>query len=152
MKKNNKTCILCGKKYTFCNRCEEFDRLPRWMGIYCSDNCRKVFNILTDYNSGHVNKGDTLKKLQDCDLSDKDNYNKFNKGIINELFGVQNEESEKVDIEESDDAKADIEKVDIDNTEKTLDMKTEDFMNPPVENDDTGHVHIKTKRMKVNKK
>ena len=57
-----------------------------------------------------------------------------------------------MDIEESDDAKADIEKVDIDNTEKTLDMKTEDFMNPPVENDDTGHVHIKTKRMKVNKK
>ena len=25
VKKNNKKCILCGKTYTYCSRCEEFD-------------------------------------------------------------------------------------------------------------------------------
>ena len=113
MKKNNKTCILCGKKYTFCNRCEEFDRLPRWMGIYCSDNCRAIFNILTDYNGGHITKEEAIQKLNDCDLSYRDHFNKFNKGIIDNLMGVENDE-ESIDMAQH--INAPIENVEIDNT------------------------------------
>lgn len=112
MKKNNKTCILCGKKYTFCNRCEEFDRLPRWMGIYCSDNCRAIFNILTDYNGGHITKEEAIQKLNDCDLSYRDHFNKFNKGIIDNLMGVENDE-ESIDMAQH--INAPIENVEIDN-------------------------------------
>ena len=112
MKKNNKTCILCGKKYTFCNRCEEFDRLPRWMGIYCSDNCRAIFNILTDYNGGHITKEEEIQKLNDCDLSYRDHFNKFNKGIIDNLMGVENDE-ESIDMTQH--INAPIENVEIDN-------------------------------------
>lgn len=112
MKKNNKTCILCGKKYTFCNRCEEFDRLPRWMGIYCSDNCRAIFNILTDYNGGHITKEEAIQKLNDCDLSYRDHFNKFNKGIIDNLMGVENDE-ESIDMAQY--INAPIENVEIDN-------------------------------------
>lgn len=112
MKKNNKTCILCGKKYTFCNRCEEFDRLPRWMGIYCSDNCRAIFNILTDYNGGHITKEEAIQKLNDCDLSYRDHFNKFNKGIIDNLMGVENDE-ESIDMAQH--INVPIENVEIDN-------------------------------------
>ena len=49
MVKDNKTCILCGKKYSYCSRCSEFDHLPRWMECYCSENCKNIFNILSGY-------------------------------------------------------------------------------------------------------
>lgn len=112
MIKNNKKCILCGKVYTFCNRCEEFDHLPRWMGIYCSGNCRAIFNILTDYNGGHITKEEAIQKLNDCDLSYRDHFNKFNKGIIDNLMGVENDE-ESIDMTQH--INAPIENVEIDN-------------------------------------
>lgn len=112
MIKNNKKCILCGKVYTFCNRCEEFDHLPRWMGIYCSENCRAIFNILTDYNGGHITKEEAIQKLNDCDLSYRDHFNKFNKGIIDNLMGVENDE-ESIDMTQH--INTPIENVEIDN-------------------------------------
>lgn len=73
VKKNNKKCILCGKTYTYCSRCEEFDHLPRWMEIYCSDNCRTIFNTLTEYNAENITakgiqekEGYTLSKCPGC--------------------------------------------------------------------------------------
>ena len=50
MVRNNKTCILCGNKYSYCSGCAEFDHLPRWMECYCSENCKDIFNALSAYN------------------------------------------------------------------------------------------------------
>lgn len=90
MIKNNKTCILCSKVYTFCNRCEEFDHLPRWMTIYCSENCRKIFLTLTDYNAGKLSKEQAYEVLKNCDLSDKDKFNKITKRLTDEVMSVPN--------------------------------------------------------------
>ena len=56
MVRNNKTCILCGNKYSYCSGCAEFDHLPRWMECYCSENCKDIFNILSSYNMNHKTK------------------------------------------------------------------------------------------------
>ena len=63
VKKNNKKCILCGKTYTYCSRCEEFDHLPRWMEIYCSDNCRTIFNTLIEYNAKNITAKEAAEKI-----------------------------------------------------------------------------------------
>lgn len=85
VKKNNKKCILCGKTYTYCSRCEEFDHLPRWMEIYCSDNCKKIFNILTDYNAKILPAKEAAKRLKDCDISNVGNFHEFNQKLIAEI-------------------------------------------------------------------
>lgn len=89
MVKNNKTCILCGKVYSFCNRCEEFDHLPRWMAIYCSDNCRNIFSALTEYNAGNITKEQAAIELGKCDLSDKEHFHPFNQEKIDEIFDTK---------------------------------------------------------------
>lgn len=94
MVKNNKTCILCGKVYSFCNRCEEFDHLPRWMAIYCSDNCRKIFSALTEYNAGNITKEQAAIELGKCDLSDKEHFHPFNQSKINEIFDLNDTKKE----------------------------------------------------------
>lgn len=87
VKKNNKKCILCGKTYTYCNRCEEFDHLPRWMEIYCSDNCRTIFNTLTEYNAKNITAEEAAKRLEKCDMSDIDKYHEVNQKMVAEIQG-----------------------------------------------------------------
>lgn len=91
MIKDNKVCILCGKKYSFCNRCEEYDHLPRWMAIYCSENCKDIFNIISGYNMKLKTKEEAANALGKCNLSKKDQFNKACQGYINEILDTKEE-------------------------------------------------------------
>ena len=99
MKANNKKCILCGKTYTYCSRCEEFDHLPRWMEIYCSDNCRTIFNTLTSYNSKTISANEALNILNTCDLSDVDKFHEINQGLVKEVLGSKKEIEKGANVE-----------------------------------------------------
>lgn len=68
-KKNNRTCICCGKEYYFCNTCADQIKEPRWRTIYCSDNCRKIFMTITDYNYKEITKEQAIGNLNACDLN-----------------------------------------------------------------------------------
>ncbi len=94
MVKDNKTCILCGKKYSYCNRCEEFDHLPRWMEIYCSENCKKIFNALSSYNMGHITKEEAKTRLEECDLSYIDKFNHINKKFVEDIIDTKIQKSD----------------------------------------------------------
>lgn len=97
VKKNNKKCILCGKTYTYCNRCEEFDHLPRWMEIYCSDNCRTIFNTLTEYSAKNITAKEAAERMKDCDMSDVGNFHEVNQKMIAEIQKkTANAKSQKV--------------------------------------------------------
>ena len=108
MRKNNKTCILCGKVYTYCEHCKDFAHLPVWMNIFHEENCKKIFSIATEYNLGNISEDVAKDKLADCDLSNKDNFKQNVKDLIDKLFvkveEINNEtQSEYVDnIEHSD--------------------------------------------------
>lgn len=86
MVRNNKTCILCGNKYSYCSGCAEFDHLPRWMECYCSENCKDIFNILSSYNMNHKTKEKAKALLEKCDLTMTDTYSEFNKNCINSIM------------------------------------------------------------------
>ena len=68
-KKNNRTCVCCGKEYYFCNTCADQNKEPRWKAIYCSDNCRKIFTTITDYNYKEMTKEQAIENLNACDLN-----------------------------------------------------------------------------------
>lgn len=86
MVRNNKTCILCGNKYSYCSGCAEFDHLPRWMECYCSENCKDIFNILSSYNMKHKTKEEAKSLLEKCDLTMTDTYSEFNRNCINSIM------------------------------------------------------------------
>lgn len=86
MVKDNKTCILCGKKYSYCSRCSEFDHLPRWMECYCSENCKNIFNILSGYTMKDYTKEEAKSLLEKCDLSYKSDFHHTNQEYINSIM------------------------------------------------------------------
>lgn len=101
--RNNKTCILCGKVYTFCNRCEEFDHLPRWMAIYCSENCKKIFVTATNYKAGEITKEQARERLAKCDLSDKAKFHQSVIDILDEILAedkIEEKEEKKKEVVE----------------------------------------------------
>ena len=86
IERNNKTCIVCGKSYKYCGGCAEYAHLEPWHSIYCSDNCKEIFNAVSMYDK--VSKEETKEKLNKCDLSNKDNFHKNILKTINELYSL----------------------------------------------------------------
>ena len=97
LKRNNKTCLCCGEKYTFCTSCDQYDFEPRWKAIFHNKNCKDIFNILTEYNAGNIDRATAVDSLKQCDLSAKDSFVENIKQEINELF----ESKEKTTLEKS---------------------------------------------------
>ena len=56
IRKHKKTCILCGKEYSYCSNCSEYANLPVWHNIYHDENCKNIFNIATNFHAGKINK------------------------------------------------------------------------------------------------
>lgn len=95
MRKYNKTCIVCGEKYTFCSGCSEFDKFPRWMGIYHDSNCKDIFHIASEYTEGKINKDEAKELFDTCDLSNKNNFQKNILKVINDVYDAYKEKIEK---------------------------------------------------------
>lgn len=69
----NKTCKMCGKKYSYCPNCERDRFKPRWMILFHDENCQKIFDTLQRHSQGLLSTKDAAKELKKCDLSSADN-------------------------------------------------------------------------------
>lgn len=118
MVKNNKKCILCGKVYSYCNSCSEFDHLPRWMECYCSENCKNIFNALSAYNMKTLPVENIIATLKTSNL-EVEKYHKANQGYIKEILALDT----AVHTEPKTEPKSE---------PVTQEAPTEEFMNAPV--------------------
>ena len=72
-KKELRTCILCGKTYSFCPVCNPEDRLkPTWYFCWCSDNCHEVDKVASAFEDGRITNIEAKAKLEKLDLSRKE--------------------------------------------------------------------------------
>lgn len=94
IERNNKTCIVCGKSYKYCSGCTEYAHLEPWHSIYCSGNCKEIFNIVSMYDKAPLEE--TKAKLDKCDLSNKNNFHKNILKVINEFYSVKDEVNEDI--------------------------------------------------------
>ena len=69
MSKANVTCKTCGKEYFFCSHCEKSLNSPQWMLMWHDLNCKKVFEIASDYVQKRISKSEARSRLKDCDMS-----------------------------------------------------------------------------------
>ena len=84
MPKNNRVCLTCNEKYSYCPNCNRKD--PAWMTEFHSENCKNIFQICTNFNLGIQTKSDAKKALEACDLSNKENFKDFVQRDIASIF------------------------------------------------------------------
>ena len=70
MRNDNKTCILCGKQYKYCEGCPgKYNVLETWRNIFCSENCREVYHVFDLLKAGKMTEKNANKELKKLDTS-----------------------------------------------------------------------------------
>ena len=89
MARYDRSCILCGKVYEYCNSCSAFQDKPVWMFSYCSEDCKDITSLLTDFIYNKISKEEVKQAIESKDTSRhmqyKGSYGKAYKEIMGEI-------------------------------------------------------------------
>ena len=85
MVKNNKTCVNCGKQYSYCSSCAEDKSKPVWMKTWCSENCKNLFIAATEFFDGTLSR-EAAKQI--VDSSNVDAKASMNAGVQKMIAAV----------------------------------------------------------------
>lgn len=96
MIKDNKTCIICGTKYSYCPNCSEFSKYPTWMTLFHDENCKELYFITSGYLAGEISAEKAKERYNKCDLTNRKNFNNNVKRVLSELFDEEKEEKKSV--------------------------------------------------------
>lgn len=125
-KQNNRKCICCSTEYQYCNTCSEDKSKPAWYAIYCSENCKKLFQAVSGYLANAVSIEETRARFDDCDLSYKNKLKDKFIEVINEVCKNKTEKHEDVKLEIKEDVieevieASNVESSDLENPEKEI--------------------------------
>lgn len=127
----DRKCIVCPDKhhYKYCNNCNGYNSLETWRFIFCSENCRGIYKIASDFVDNIITGAEAKELLKEYDLSDLEFYQKFIKqNVLDILASTDNVVSdEKEKIENVVDESTAIQTVVVDNSEietVTINAKT----------------------------
>lgn len=100
----NRTCLACGKKYEYCGSCPTSTNLPVWKSIFDTENCKVVFENVSDYAQGVISKEVAKNRIYKCDFSIKykDNIQKH----IDDIMAEPKNETVIEDVEKTTSAKS----------------------------------------------
>ncbi len=129
-----RTCLFCGKQYSYCPNCRDYSKYPGWMNLYCSEKCHEVHTAIGGYNIGSrsiENVKEILNKynVTDCPKISKDlkeqleSFNSFKQDKPEETLKVES----KVNKEETEVKKSDSDEKKINSGFNTHKMKKNNF-------------------------
>lgn len=148
----DRKCVICPDKhhYKYCNNCSGYNPIETWRFVFCSQNCRDIYRILSDYSSKQITTEEAKEALQKCDLSDLEFYQKSIKKSIQDILGLEEvtETTEDENIEEKEIIKTEenIESAVADVTEEPV-VATEEI----VKDDSVDTLNVKTNVSNGNK-
>ena len=123
-----RTCMICGAKYKFCNQCKENAHEPGWKILYHDENCKKIGDLWYAYRGNAISKEDARKAMSQY----KPNIDKaleYDKTVaakeIKAIFEDDNIISNKPDIvnEDISEPTPEIETVEVQPVEEIIDEK-----------------------------
>ena len=74
MGKLNRTCIICGKKYSYCNNCQSDANKPTWYFIFDGLNGHDIYEVCTQYRDGEIDAKVAYEKISKLDISNIKNF------------------------------------------------------------------------------
>ena len=89
MARRSRECYLCGQQYKFCGSCTNDRMKPAWMAEFHDENCKNIFDICTRYNLQMLSKEEAQAALNECDLSNKENFKDYVQYDIANIFAEE---------------------------------------------------------------
>lgn len=90
-----RTCLVCGKEYPICKRCEELKThgVSSWRLSCDTPECFKAFLILNDYSYQKLGKDEAKRRLDAILTEEMLPYEPGAKKLIDEICGAREERS-----------------------------------------------------------
>jgi len=104
MTSKNKTCVVCGEKYSYCYNCNTKD--PSWMALFHDENCKKIFDTVNKLYFNHITEAEALDILRECNVNviDSVGANEKIKNTVKKLSATKKRKNtKKAVVEESTD-------------------------------------------------
>lgn len=89
MGRRNRSCYLCGESYQYCPTCSQDRTKPAWMAEFHSENCKNIFDICTRFNMKMFTKDEAKEAIEQCDLSNKENFRPSVQRTLSNLLKVE---------------------------------------------------------------
>ena len=86
MARRQRECYLCGASYQYCGSCSQDLAKPSWMAEFHSENCKNIFDIATRFNMQLLTKDEAKAAMEQCDLSNKDNFKSYVQLDLENIF------------------------------------------------------------------
>ena len=64
-----KICTVCGTKYEYCGHCDSNNINNMWKSLYCSENCRDIYDVCGKYVAGKLTKAEAYNILKNLDTN-----------------------------------------------------------------------------------
>lgn len=93
MESKKRTCIVCGKSYSYCPVCDKDRGKPNWMFILCSHTCHGIYEILNKRGFKEITDLEAKKMLSELNVKDTEFFPEIN-AQIKEIFEAKEPESE----------------------------------------------------------
>lgn len=95
----NRICLTCGTEYEYCGSCSNSLNLPVWKNIFDTENCKVVFETVSDYAQNVITKEKARTRLvNSCSLNMK--YKKSVQNYLNEILTEEKIENIPAMVEE----------------------------------------------------
>ena len=104
---DNKTryCSVCGEKYQFCPKCKEDKNKELFYFVFCSHNCKNIYEVTSEFEDKKISKEEAKNKLSNLDLSKIKNFGTSYKNSIKEIkevkVSVEADETKDIVLEKS---------------------------------------------------
>lgn len=98
----NKTCCVCGTKYSYCPSCGKDQYKPSWMNSFHDENCKKIYEVVAKYNIERANVEEAREILDTCDLSNRECFTDSTKRLIDEIYETARVEEVVAEVDLSD--------------------------------------------------
>lgn len=82
MGNKERICSVCKRTYKYCPSCKEDAKKPTWLFAFCSENCRNIYNITSDFENNQITDIEAKAKLEKLDLSRKEYFGESYKNSI----------------------------------------------------------------------
>lgn len=102
VKKPNHVCKVCGESYYFCPNCSGSTATEKYRKMFCSRNCRDVFQTCVAYNMNHITKDEAKSTLSQLDLSKRAQFSDQLKADIDEIMKVEIPQLDNIPVVELD--------------------------------------------------
>lgn len=102
MVRGERSCCLCTKIYKYCPDCSgTVKKGETWRMLYCSENCRDIFNVLSQKAFGHIGNEEAAERLSKLDITKRAQFRQDLKDQVNSILSsVKKEETESVPVKE----------------------------------------------------